>query len=227
MSGNWMSSSTSVRLERTRLRQRRGAIGGLADDLEPTRHQQRAGERPEVGVVVDDQDGRAHAVIVARRPGPTSGLTLARAARTALLSSCHRRGEPTAPHNSSLLVHPGSDATGPERLAERSSHCKGAARKARRCPPCRASRKSGSPRALAAGSYGAAPCRPTQQRAGAQPGAPGLLLCREAGARPCAPPHRPDRASHIPSRLACFRDGGRAWPPGCAVLEAAPFGVAW
>ena len=71
------------RLERARRRQRRGAVVRLADDLEPAGLQQRAGERAEVGVVVDDQDGRAHAAIVARRPGPTSGLTLARAARTA------------------------------------------------------------------------------------------------------------------------------------------------
>ena len=55
-------------LEQARGGQRRGAVVGLADDLEAVGIEQRAREGAEVGVVVDDQDARTHAAMFPRPP---------------------------------------------------------------------------------------------------------------------------------------------------------------
>jgi hypothetical protein len=48
--------------------QRRLAVLGLADDLEPLRLQHRAGTSAKAGMIVDDQEGR-HKLMVAHGPG--------------------------------------------------------------------------------------------------------------------------------------------------------------
>ena len=49
--------------------QGREGVRRLAHDLEPLQLQQRPGHRPEGGVVVDDQHGLGHRLIVARAEG--------------------------------------------------------------------------------------------------------------------------------------------------------------
>jgi len=57
-----------VRMQPRRLDDGRASVGRSAHDGEPFCVEQLAGRLSEVVVIVDDQDGRAHAVIVARRP---------------------------------------------------------------------------------------------------------------------------------------------------------------
>ena len=66
MSGKATSSRTTSGASVRVSGERRRAVGRLADDVEPLGLEQRAGERPEAGVVVDDEDGRRHGRIVAR-----------------------------------------------------------------------------------------------------------------------------------------------------------------
>ena len=56
------------RLERARRGERGGAVVRLADDVEPVGLQERAGERPEVRMVVDDQDALTHGAMFPRSP---------------------------------------------------------------------------------------------------------------------------------------------------------------
>src|SRR6266542_734965 len=67
-----------VGMELGRLRERFGAVGGLPDDREALGLEQGMGCRPEARVVIDDENGSAHACIVVfflmRRRPPRSTL---------------------------------------------------------------------------------------------------------------------------------------------------------
>ena len=87
--------------ERPRQRERRRPVRRLADDVEPLRLEQRAGERPEAGVVVDDQDGRRHGEIVARgAAAPHQGQPCGRASG----NGARRGAQPAEARGSPLQI---------------------------------------------------------------------------------------------------------------------------
>ena len=69
-----MSSNTTSGRSRSRLVERLAAVRGLTDDHEPVGLQQRPRRRTERRMVVDDQHGRAHVLMLAVQvPDPHCG----------------------------------------------------------------------------------------------------------------------------------------------------------
>jgi hypothetical protein len=68
-----------IGLERSGADKGRRAVRRLADDLEPLRFKDRAGERPKARVIVNDQDGAYHPRIVA--PSLRVGIRVGTGAR--------------------------------------------------------------------------------------------------------------------------------------------------